>query len=84
MTTAQQIGGAVGIAVLITVATAHTTHALASGAARVSALSGGFTAAFAIEVGILAIAGLLALVLLRPDRHAAGVRELSGAVASGR
>jgi len=65
MTTAQQIGGAIGIAALITVATDHTTTALRSGAHVASALTAGFQAAFHVEAGIIATAALLALVLLR-------------------
>ncbi len=65
MTTAQQIGGAIGIAALITVATAHTTSALHAGVRPASALSDGFAAAFHVEAGIIAAAGLLAVVLLR-------------------
>lgn len=65
MTTAQQIGGAIGIAALITVATDRTTHALRTGARPASALSDGFQAAFHVEAGIIAAAGILALVALR-------------------
>ncbi len=65
MTTAQQIGGAIGIAALITIATDHTTSALHSGAPLASAMTDGFQAAFHIEAGIIGAAALLALVLLR-------------------
>ena len=81
MTTAQQIGGAVGIAALITVATDRTSSALHSGAHLASALTDGFQAAFRIEAGIIGAAALLALILLR--RHAetseagAGVAEVA-------
>jgi EmrB/QacA subfamily drug resistance transporter len=68
MTTAQQIGGAIGIAALITVATDRTTGALHARAALPSALTDGFSAAFHAEAGIIAAAGLLALVLLRRPR----------------
>jgi hypothetical protein len=65
MTTAQQIGGAIGIAALITIATDRTTSALHSGVPAASALTGGFQAAFHVEAGIIATAAMLALVLLR-------------------
>jgi MFS family permease len=65
MTTAQQIGGAIGIAALITVATDDTTSALQTGAPLASAMTNGFQAAFHVEAGIIAVAALLALVLLR-------------------
>ena len=74
MTTAQQIGGAIGIAALITVVTDHTTSALRSGGRLSSALTNGFSAAFHAEAGIIAAAALLALILLRrrPPAHRAG------------
>jgi EmrB/QacA subfamily drug resistance transporter len=65
MTTAQQIGGAIGIAALITVATSHTTAALRAGTQPARALADGFSAAFHVEAAIIAAAGLLAAVLLR-------------------
>ena len=65
MTTAQQIGGAIGIAALITIATDRTTSALHSGTPVASALTDGFRAAFQVEAGIIATAALLAVVLLR-------------------
>ena len=74
MTTAQQIGGAIGIAALITIATGRTTSALHSGTAVASALTDGFQAAFHVEAGIIAAAALLALVLLRRDQAAHSTR----------
>jgi MFS transporter len=65
MTTAQQIGGAIGIAALITIATDHTTSALHCGTRAASALTDGFQAAFHVEAGIIAAAAVLALILLR-------------------
>ncbi len=78
MTTAQQIGGAIGIAALITVATDHTTSALHSGTHVASALTAGFQAAFHVEAGIIAAAALLALVLLRRGRAAHGATGRRG------
>jgi hypothetical protein len=78
MTTAQQIGGAIGIAALITVATDHTTRALHAGSPVASALTDGFQAAFHVEAGIIAAAALLAVVLLRRGEgaHAGRVGEV--------
>src|SRR5213079_265059 len=50
--TTQQIGGALGIAALSTIATSHTSSALKAGTALPSALTGGFTAAFVVGVGV--------------------------------
>jgi predicted MFS family arabinose efflux permease len=84
MTTAQQIGGAVGIAALITVATSRTTHALAAGSQPPDALSHGFSGAFGVEVGILLAAAVMALVLLRRDDRVGDPAGLDGAVATSR
>jgi EmrB/QacA subfamily drug resistance transporter len=79
MTTAQQIGGAVGIAALITIATAHTTNALHTGAPVASALTDGFQAAFHVEAGIIAAAAVLAVILLRRGAaaHAGRIGEVA-------
>jgi EmrB/QacA subfamily drug resistance transporter len=68
--TSQQIGGALGIAALATIATSRTEHALAGGASHASALVTGFHAAFyaAVAVGVVAI--VAALVLIRRDELA--------------
>ena len=62
----QQIGGALGLALLATVATNHTHSLLASHHGLVTSLLGGYHLAFA--VGSLSIAAglLMALVVLRP------------------
>jgi hypothetical protein len=83
MTTAQQIGGAIGIAALITIATDHTTSALHTGAGVASALTDGFQAAFHVEAGIIAAAAVLALVLLRRGQAAHGARVREVAMSSG-
>jgi EmrB/QacA subfamily drug resistance transporter len=65
--TSQQIGGALGIAALSTIATSRTSDALAAGAALPSALVHGFTGAFVVGAGIAAIGVLAALTLIRRD-----------------
>ena len=84
MTTAQQIGGAIGIAALITIATSHTTDALRTGARPASALSDGFSAAFHVEAGIIAAAAILAIVLLRRARAAERAHRLDQVVITSR
>jgi hypothetical protein len=73
--TAQQLGGAMGIAALVAVATARTTSVLGSGEAdRLVALTEGFQAGF-IGGALVAVvaAGLAAVLLSSADgrRHAA-------------
>src|SRR5205809_306136 len=65
--TTQQIGGALGIAVLSTIATSRTSHALADGSALSSALVHGFTGAFVVGAGIAAVGIVAALTLIRRD-----------------
>ncbi|HEX2125284.1 MAG TPA: MFS transporter [Thermoleophilaceae bacterium] len=63
--TSQQIGGALGIAVLSAVATSTTDDALASGTPVPAALTDGFQAAF-VGAAAIALAGVLvALIVVR-------------------
>jgi EmrB/QacA subfamily drug resistance transporter len=65
--TSQQIGGALGIAALSTIATTRTEDALASGTLMPSALVDGFSAAF-LAGALIAGAGIIAaLTLIRRD-----------------
>jgi predicted MFS family arabinose efflux permease len=65
--TSQQIGGALGIALLSTIATSRTSDALAAGSALPSALVHGFTAAFLVGAAIAAVGVVAALTLIRRD-----------------
>jgi EmrB/QacA subfamily drug resistance transporter len=65
--TSQQIGGALGIAALSTIATSRTESAIAGGTALPSALVDGFSAAFLAGTGIAALGILAALTLIRRD-----------------
>ncbi len=63
--TTQQIGGAVGIALLSTIAITRTENELASGTASPQALTDGFQAAFWVGAAIAAVGVVAALVLIR-------------------
>jgi EmrB/QacA subfamily drug resistance transporter len=65
--TSQQIGGALGIAALSTIASSQTDSAVAAGSALPVALVDGFTAAFAAGAGIAALGIVTAFVLIRRD-----------------
>jgi MFS family permease len=65
--TSQQIGGALGIAALSTIATSRTDDAVASGTALPAALVDGFSAAFVAGVIIAGLGVVAALTLIRPD-----------------
>ena len=65
ITTSQQIGGGIGLAVLSTVSTTRTNNLLASGVAPAVALTDGFRLAFSVGVGIAIAAVVTTLVVLR-------------------
>jgi MFS family permease len=65
--TSQQIGGALGIAALSTIATSQTADAIATGSAVPAALVDGFTAAFVAGVVIAGLGIIAALTLIRRD-----------------
>ncbi len=80
-TTAIQVGGAIGLAVLATVATTSTRHA-ALGASLPNALTHGYTDAFRLAALIIAAAVPLALALLRlrPGDDSPAATELGRAL----
>jgi EmrB/QacA subfamily drug resistance transporter len=65
--TSQQIGGALGIAALSTIASSRTDDAVAAGTALPTALVDGFTAAFVAGAVIAAVGVAAALALIRRD-----------------
>ena len=75
--TTQQIGGAVGIAALSTIATTRTTDALAGGATKSSALVTGFHGAFWAGVIIAAVGVVAAFTLIRRDELKQGAEPVA-------
>jgi len=70
--TTQQLGGALGVAVLTTLAAARTESLLAEGVSRPAALTGGYHLAFAVGAGLLVAAFVVAATVLRqPERRQA-------------
>jgi MFS family permease len=65
--TSQQIGGALGIAALSTIATSRTEEALGAGTALHPALVDGFQGAFVAGVGIALLGVVAALTLIRRE-----------------
>jgi EmrB/QacA subfamily drug resistance transporter len=65
--TSQQIGGALGLAVLSTIATTRTHHLLASGSSAHQALNDGFQSAF-IGGSVIAVLGFAAALILIRSR----------------
>ncbi|MFJ4185638.1 DHA2 family efflux MFS transporter permease subunit [Kitasatospora sp. NPDC089509] len=64
--TSQQVGGALGVAVLSTLATGRAHTLAAAGHPAAESLTAGFRLAFAVATGLLALALLLAAILVRP------------------
>jgi EmrB/QacA subfamily drug resistance transporter len=79
--TSQQIGGALGLAVLSTIATSRTHDLLSSGSSLPHALTDGFQAAFLGGAALAALGFIATLVLIR-TRDSRAHRELAGAQAA--
>lgn len=73
MTSAQQIGGAIGIAVMITIATTRSEEAGSAGMPPAVALTEGFGAAFRVESGVMVAAAILAVLVLGARRSSVPV-----------
>ena len=73
--TSQQIGGALGIAALTSIATSTTNTKVSSGTALPAALTDGFQAAFYLAAGVAILGILVSLFVVRR-------RDLSDAVAA--
>jgi hypothetical protein len=71
LNTAQQIGGAIGLAVLSVLADSATNSALAAGDSQVQARVHGFHHALQVSAGFALAASLTALLLIRNRRAAA-------------
>ena len=76
--TSQQIGGALGLAVLSTIATTRTHHLLANGSPGRSALTSGFHAAF-LGGSVIAVLGVLAALILIRTRDSRAHVEMANA-----
>jgi EmrB/QacA subfamily drug resistance transporter len=80
--TSQQIGGALGLAVLSTIATTQTNHVLASGGSTpVKALTDGFQSAF-LGGAVIAALGVVATLVLIRTRDSRAHLELAGTEAA--
>jgi MFS family permease len=65
--TTLQVGGAIGLAILATLATTRTDHLLSEGGTTASALTGGYHLAFMIAAGLVAVAIAVAITVLTSD-----------------
>lgn len=76
--TAMQMGGAVGLAVLATFAADHKAGELAAGVSETAALNAGFHVAYLIGAGLLALAILVAIFVMRSPEPAPQAAEADG------
>jgi MFS family permease len=72
--TTQQIGMAVGVAVLSTLAATRTENRLAAGASQTDALTDGYRLAFTVGAGLVAAAFAVAFTTLRRPRPGAAAQ----------
>jgi EmrB/QacA subfamily drug resistance transporter len=73
--TTQQVGGALGLAVLATLSTTHTNSLRAAGDSVASSLTSGYHLAFTVGLGLVTVAFVVAGALLRSPREAGVVVE---------
>jgi EmrB/QacA subfamily drug resistance transporter len=81
--TSRQVGGGLGLALLITFATQRTTHLIGSGEQVAQALTQGFRLAYLIGAGLAAVAAVITFTTLpRPDAAlGAAARRFAVAIA---
>lgn len=81
--TARQIGGGLGLAVLISLGTQRTSELIGSGGAVPQSLTDGFSLVYLVGAGLVALAAVLTFVLIpaaaEPAPRAFGRRVLAGA-----
>jgi len=71
--TSAQVGGAIGLALLATLATQRTDALLADGASNAAALTSGFHLAYLVGAGLVGIALAIAVFVLEPAPHPAAM-----------
>lgn len=70
LNTSQQVGGALGLAILSTLANDRTRDAMAEAASPPVAMTEGFQLAFAVGAGFAVVGAILACLLVHPPRDA--------------
>jgi sugar phosphate permease len=81
--TSQQIGGALGLAVMATLAASRTDARLAAGATEAAALTAGYRLAFTVAAGVVLAALALAAVVLRSTDEQAGDQPKQASAVAG-
>jgi predicted MFS family arabinose efflux permease len=73
--TTTQVGGAIGLAVLATLAAGRTDGELARGASEAAALNAGFHLAYLVGAGLVVVSVLVAAFVLRPKQDTAAAEQ---------
>jgi EmrB/QacA subfamily drug resistance transporter len=81
--TSMQVGGAIGLAVLATLATERTDSLLSGGTSHAAALNSGYHVAYLVGAGLVAIALAVAVVVLREQPMPAPEEQLEPERGSG-
>lgn len=76
--TTLQVGGALGLAVLVTLATSRTETLAADGEGATDAALGGYSFAFIVAAALVAVAVVIAATVLRPPPPAAEAAPVEG------
>jgi hypothetical protein len=67
--TTAQVGGALGLAVLATLSAARSESVIGDGMSTASALTSGYQLAFLIGAGLVVVAIVVAVTVLRPENQ---------------
>jgi EmrB/QacA subfamily drug resistance transporter len=81
--TSAQVGGAIGLAVLATLASERTDALLADGTSHAAALNSGFHLAYVVGAGLVAVALAIAIFVLRTEPVPAHGEQPAGEEAHG-
>jgi EmrB/QacA subfamily drug resistance transporter len=79
LNTSRLVGGALGLAVLTTIATSHAHARIAEGASRALAQTAGYQLAFTVGAALCFLGAIAAAVLLRPANRGEASAELAEA-----
>ncbi|MEU8872204.1 MFS transporter [Streptomyces javensis] len=83
LNSSRQIGGAIGLAAVVTLQTQRTNSRLADGDSLKEAMTSGFSLGLAISGGILVVAALTAVLILPTGDRSASSEPAGGAVVRG-
>jgi EmrB/QacA subfamily drug resistance transporter len=82
LNTSQQIGGALGVAIMATIATTHSETLLKDGRSQAEAFTSGYNWAFWVPAGFMLLGAVITIVVLRnrdvPTQEHAAVAEPAG------